>query len=132
MLPVAAALGVIRGASGAWSAAGGVALVVANFAVHGLSLAWAAGISVSAVHAVALGGFALRMLVIVGAMFGLRGVDGFDAIAFGIAVAASTIALLVYEARLVLASRDSGLELPPDPVAVEAGRRLREREAALR
>jgi len=132
MLPVAVALGAIRGAGGAWSAGAAVALVVANFAGHGLSLAWAAGISVSAVHAVALGGFALRMLVIVGAMFALRAIEGFDAVAFGIAVAVSTIALLVYEARMLLASRDSGLELPPDPVAAEAGRRLREREAAVR
>src|SRR5512139_3489460 len=64
------------------SAAIGIALVYVNFAANGLSLAWASTISIVAVQAVALGGFALRLAVIVAAMFALNTLDWFSPVAF--------------------------------------------------
>ena len=131
-LPLAAAAGwLVGGGDAAASAALGVVAVVANFAAHGLSLAWAAGVSISAVHAVALGGFVLRMAVIVVALVLLDRAPFFSAAVFAVAALASTLALLVYEARLVKRGVGASLDLPPDPAAVVAGERLREKEEAL-
>jgi hypothetical protein len=132
-LPVAAGLGWLAGdAGGAASASLGVIVVVANFAAHGLSLAWAAGISIPAVHAVALGGFVLRMGVVVLALVLLDRVPFFSAPIFGVSAVIATMALLVYEARLVKRGVGGALDLPADPAAVAASQRLREREEALR
>jgi hypothetical protein len=120
----------VGGRDGGVSAVLGVVLVVLNFAAHGLSLAWAAGKSVNAVQAVALGGFVVRMGVIVGAMFVLSQTSFFYPLIFGMVVAIATVALLVYEARLLMGFRE--LDIPPDPAAVRAGARLRAREEALR
>src|SRR5688500_17391530 len=92
LLPGAAAI-VLAGAGGyaaggsgvAASAAIGIAIVVANFAAHGMSLAWASTVSVTAVQVVALGGFAVRMGVIVGLLFLLDSLSWFSALAFGLA-----------------------------------------------
>jgi hypothetical protein len=129
-LPLAAAAGyLVAGANAAWSAAIGVTVVALNFAAHGLSLAWAAGISITAVQVTALAGFVVRMGVIVGLMFALSVTGSFSPLAFGIAVVAGTLALLAYEARLVLvAGIGRDLDLPPDPAAVRAADRLRARE----
>jgi hypothetical protein len=131
-LPVAAAAGYLAdGSDAAWSAAIGVTVVALNFAVHGLSLAWAAGISITAVQAMALAGFVVRMGVIVGLMFALNALDFFSPVAFGVAAVGGTVALLAYEARLVLvAGIGRDLDLPPDPAAVQAADRLRAREGA--
>ncbi|MDQ3991747.1 MAG: hypothetical protein M3245_05500, partial [Actinomycetota bacterium] len=104
---------------------------VANFAVHGRSLAWAAGVSIAAVHAVALGGFVVRMAAVAGIMFALRAAAPFfSPLAFGLAVVGSTAALLVHEARLLAAGVGRDLDIPPDPAAARAGESLRVREAA--
>jgi hypothetical protein len=42
----------------------------------------------------------------------------------------STVALLGYEARLLLGGVGGRLDLPPDPAAVAAARRLRAREGS--
>jgi len=116
------------GTSAAASASIGCAIVVANFAVHGLSLAWASGISVTAVQAVALGGVAVRLGVIVALMFALNATSWFSPLAFGLAVVPATILLLAYEARLALLGVGARLEIPADPAAVRAGERLAARE----
>jgi hypothetical protein len=131
-LPVAAATGYLAdGPGAAWSAAIGVAVVALNFAAHGLSLAWAAGISITAVQVTALAGFVVRMGAIVGLMFALNAMDFFSPVAFGVAAVGGTLALLAYEARLVLvAGIGRDLDLPPDPAAVRAADRLRAKESA--
>jgi hypothetical protein len=131
-LPLAAVAGYLAdGADAAWSAAIGVAIVALNFAAHGLSLAWAAGISITAVQVTALAGFVLRMGVIVGLMFALNLTDFFSPLAFGVAAVGGTVALLAYEARLVLvAGIGRDLDIPPDPAAAQAAERLRAKEAA--
>jgi hypothetical protein len=118
------------GPDGAWSAVLGLAVVVANFAIHGLSLAWAAGVSVPAVQIVALGGFVARMGAVLAALFLLSRTAFFSPTVFAVAAVASTLALLGYEARLVLGGVGGRLDLPPEPPAVAAARRLRAREGA--
>lgn len=127
---VAAAAGaVIAGAGAAASAGLGVAIVAANFAVHGLSLAWASTISIPTVFAVALGGFVMRLGVIVAVMFALDLLAWFSPLAFGLAVVPATLLLLVLEARLVSRGLGGGLEIPADPAAARAGAVMAAREA---
>lgn len=111
------------------SAAIGVAIVSLNFAAHGLSLAWASGVSIAAVHAVALGGFVVRLGVIVAAMFALNTMTWFSPLAFGLAVVPTTLLLLVYEARLAIRGLGATLQIPADPAAVRAAETLAAREA---
>ncbi len=111
------------------SAAIGVVVVLANFAAHGWSLAWASRISIAAVQAVALGGFVLRMGVFVGMLFLLNAMPWFSPLAFGIAVVPGTLGLLVFEARLALRGLGGQLQIPADAVAARAAERLASREA---
>jgi hypothetical protein len=98
-----------------WSAAVGVAVVGANFAASGLSLSWAAGISLTAVAAVVMGGFVLRMAVIVAILFVLdRLTDWFVPLAFGLAVVPATILLLIYEMKLLGRGVGSELVIPAE------------------
>ncbi|HEX6263527.1 MAG TPA: hypothetical protein VF097_11845 [Actinomycetota bacterium] len=128
--PVAFGAGFVAGGgAAALSALLGVVLVVLNFAAHGLSLAWAAGVSIPAVQAVALGGFVGRMGLIAGTMVALDRAAFFSPLVFGLTVIAATLALLVYEARLVRAGLGGALEIPPDPVAVAAREALRLKES---
>ncbi len=127
--PVALAAGfAAAGWPGAWSALLGVAVVVANFAAHGLSLAWAARISIPVLQAVALGGFALRMGVIVVVLFLIDRTAILSTAVFGITAVAGTMALLAYEARLAQRGVGAALQVPPEPAAAAAGERLRARE----
>lgn len=81
------------------SAAIGVAIVFANFVVHGLSLARAARISLTVLYAVGLGGFVVRLGAIVAIMFALNQLPWFSQVAFAAALVPGTIALLVFEMR---------------------------------
>ena len=129
MLPVAGvAAYAASGRDAAWSAALGVGVVILNFAAHGLSLAWAAGVSVTAVQATALGGFVLRMAVIAGLLFALDRLAWFSPVAFAVAAVAATLLLLGYEARLVMRGLGGSLDIPPDRAAVEAAELLRLKE----
>ncbi len=120
---------VFGGAAAAFSAGIGAAVVLANFAAHGLSLAWASRISVTLVQAVALGGFVVRLGVIVGLMFALNAAAWFSPLAFGLAVVPGTLLLLVYEARLALHGLGAALQIPPDVAASRAAQALAAREA---
>jgi len=129
-VPLAAAVGLwLGGADAAASAAVGIFVVLANFAAHGLSLAWAAGVSVTAVHVVALVGVVVRLGAIVGLLFALDAFAWFSPLAFGLAVVPGTLALLAFEARLALGGLGAALQVPPDPVAARAAERLAAREA---
>jgi hypothetical protein len=80
-----------------WSAAIAVAVVFANFVAHGWSLAWAARISPVVLYAVALGGFIVRLGVIVAIIVALRQLPWFSTGAFVAALVPTTIALLAFE-----------------------------------
>ncbi|MBI3648300.1 MAG: hypothetical protein HY240_06090 [Actinobacteria bacterium] len=129
-VPVAVALGWVLGGPGvAVSAAVGVGVVFANFAASGLSLAWASTISIPVVQGVALGGFVVRLGLVVGLLFALRGVSWFSPLAFALAVVPGTILLLAFEARLTIRGAGAALDIPADPSAVLAAEALAAREA---
>jgi hypothetical protein len=129
--PLALALG---GASAGWdgglSALIAIVVVVTNFAAHGLSLAWAAGVSIPVLQAVALGGFAVRMGIIVALLFALDRMSFFSPVIFGLTAVAATVTLLGYEAKLALRGVGGSLEIPPEPAAAAAAEQLRLREEA--
>jgi hypothetical protein len=129
-VPVAFAIGwLVSGPAAGVSAAIGVVVVLANFAAHGWSLAWASRISIVLVQAVALGGFVVRLGVILGAMFALNTLAWFSPLAFGLAVVPGTLALLVFETRLAMRGLGGQLQIPADVPAIRAGERLASREA---
>jgi hypothetical protein len=131
--PLAFATGSLAGGvDDGWSALLGVVVVVANFTVHGLSLAWAASLSIVLLQAVALTGFVLRMGIIFGALVLLDRMAFFSPVVFGIAAVAATFGLLGYEARLVARGLGGGLRIPADPAATAAAEALRAREEAVR
>jgi hypothetical protein len=99
-LAVAFSLGMLVGGAGAGSSAAiGVAVVTANSVASALSIAWAAGVSPAVVFAVAMGGFFLRMTVIVIVLVGLNTLSWFSPTSFALSVVPVTIVLLAYEAR---------------------------------
>jgi hypothetical protein len=122
--PAIAAALLVGAASGGWnvgwSAAVGVAIVYVNFIAHGLSLARAARISLTALAAVAAGGFVVRLGVIVAVMFLLNGFGWFSPLAFGLAVVPATLLLLGYEMKLMAAGLGAQLLIPPPESAARA------------
>lgn len=127
---LAVAVGWVAGGPGAAASAGiAIALVYVNFASHGWSLAWASTVSTGTVMAVALGGFAVRLAIIVVAMFALDTLSWFSPVAFGLAVVPATLLLLAYEAQLVSRGLGASLQIPADPAAARAGEALTAREA---
>ncbi len=118
------------GPNAAWSAVVAVAVVFANFVAHGASLAWASTVSIGAVMAVALGGFIVRLGLIVGAMFALNTLSWFSPTAFGLTVMPATMLLLAFEARLVTRGLGTALQIPADPAAMRAGVAMAAREAS--
>jgi hypothetical protein len=101
-LVVAFAAGaLLGGADVGWSAAIGVAVVTANFVAYGLSLAWAAAISPMALMAVGLGGFIVRLAVIVLLLVGLDTLSWFSPVAFLAAVVPVTALLLGFEMKVI-------------------------------
>lgn len=96
------ALGVLIDGTGAgWSAAIAIAFVLANFVAYGWSMAWAATISPTIVFAVGLGGYIVRLGIIVAIMALLRQLEWFSVVAFVAALVPSTIVLLVVEMKLL-------------------------------
>jgi hypothetical protein len=114
----------LDGAGAAASAALGIAIVFANFVAHGWSLAWASGVSIPMVQAVALGGLVVRMAVIVGLLFLLHIFAWFSVTTFAWTVALATMALLAFEARLAIRGVGAVLQIPADPAAVRAAQML--------
>jgi len=99
----------ISGWQGAWSAALGVAVVVANFLLAGAILSISARISLQAYHAAALFGFFLRLLLFVGAVYVIAETVEVDRLAFGITAVVSYLALLVLEAVAVAKGKEREL-----------------------
>jgi ATP synthase I chain len=98
------------GPNAAVSAAIGTAVVAANFAANALATAWGARTSPVMLYGVVLGGFFVRMVVLVALLLALREFAWFSVIAFAIAVVPATIALLIFEAR-ILAARTTQADL---------------------
>jgi len=115
-LPAAVAALLLGAAAGGWdvgiSAALGILVVSANFVANGLSLAWAAGVSLTALSAVAMGGFVVRLGVIVAIMAVLNRFAFFSPLAFGLAVVPATLLLLGFEMRLLAGGVGRELQVP--------------------
>jgi hypothetical protein len=99
---VAFALGAALGGPNAgWSTAIGVSVVAFNFVGAGLTFAWAATISPTALAAVGVVGFFLRMTTILVLMIALNRLDWFSPIAFAAAVVPATAVLLMFEMKVL-------------------------------
>ena len=116
-LPVALAafaLGtLLDGTDAGWSAAIAIAVVYLNFVAHGSSLALAATISPTVLYAVGLGGFLVRLGVIVAVIALLQQTDWFSIVAFIVALVPSTVALLVVEMKLLSGRMQADLWTDP-------------------
>lgn len=119
---VALAAGAVAGGWGVgWSAALGIAVVTLNTVANGLSLAWAARVSLQTLMAVALLGFAVRLGAILAFMFLLNRFSWFSPLAFGLAVIPATLLLLGFEMKLVAAGLGRDLQIPPPAGATRGG-----------
>lgn len=88
------------GIGSGWSAAIGIGVVAVFFLAFALSMAWAAGISVTMIGLVAVGGYVVRLFIFVLLLVGLRSLAWFSPTAFALALVPATIALLIYEAKV--------------------------------
>lgn len=112
--------GLLGGRDAAASAAIGVVIVFANFAVYGLSLAHAARVSLTVLYAVGLGGFVVRLGIFVAIIAGLKQLDWFSVVAVVAALVPSTIALLSLEIKLLSGRMQADLwTLPTGPREVD-------------
>jgi hypothetical protein len=107
-----------------WSAAIGVGVVVTNAVANAVLLSRAVRISLTAYSAAVMGGFIVRLAVIVAIMFALNRLSWFSPLAFGLAVVPATILLLTYEMKLVASGLGQELQIPAPPAPV------RDRETA--
>jgi uncharacterized membrane protein len=96
--------GLIWGADGAWSALIAVVIVVCNLVFAALGLAWAARRSPAAVMAVAMGGFIVRMAVVVTIVALIQDEPWVDLTALAVTILVTQLGLLAWESRYVSAS----------------------------
>ena len=94
----------VWGGDGAWSALVAVALVLVNLALSAVALSWAAKVSLAAIMAVALGGFAVRMGLVVLVVALVRDEPWIDLTALAVGVLVTHLGLLFWELRYVSAS----------------------------
>lgn len=91
----------LGGRDAAASAAIGVVVVFANFTLYGLSLAYAARISLIVLFAVGMTGYIVRLAAVVLIILGLQQLAWFSTVAFVAALVPATILLLTYEVKLM-------------------------------
>jgi hypothetical protein len=104
-LPVAPVLviacGLIWGVNGALSSAFGIGLVLANFLLTASVLSWAARISPTMLMAATLGGFLVRMALIVGAILLAKGASWAVMAPMLLTILVTHLGLLMWETRYV-------------------------------
>jgi hypothetical protein len=93
--------GLLRGVDGAVSAAIGLILVAVNFLVSARMITGAARRSPSAVMGVVLGGYVVRLAVLLGIVLALQHAPGIDIPTLVVTIAATHLALLTWELRFV-------------------------------
>jgi hypothetical protein len=96
--------GLIWGVDGAVSAAYGVLLVLVNFVIAASLLAWAARISLTMVMIASLGGFILRMGLVVAAVLLVKDTAWVSLPALCLTILVTHLGLLIWETRYVSAS----------------------------
>jgi hypothetical protein len=92
------------GTAGAVSSAFAGTLVVANFLASAWLLTTAARISYALLMGAALGGYALRMGIIAGAVLAVRNAAWVELMPLGLTLVVAHLGLLVWELRFVSAS----------------------------
>jgi len=93
-----------RGGAGATSGAFAVAIVLANLGLSGAALSWAARTSLNLLMIVSLGGFLVRMGLLVGVIAAVRHQPWVDLPTLAVTVFVTQVGLLMWEARYVSAS----------------------------
>ena len=96
--------GLARGGSGAASAALAVVIVLANLALSGAALSWAARTSLNLLMIAALGGFLVRMGLVVAVVGAVRHESWVDLPTLAVTLFVTQIGLLFWETRYVSAS----------------------------
>jgi hypothetical protein len=108
-----------NGMNAAVSALLGVVVVSVSFAGYVVVLGRARKVGAGAMQAVTLGGWLIRLAIVVGCLFAVRAVGG-DVAAFGFAAIATALAVAIYEAWVVLTGKLQP-EVPSAPPSVENG-----------
>jgi len=103
-VPVVVVAGLVGGPIMAVSTGLAVALVMINYVLAAAMLSWGARTSPAALMGAALGGFLLRMVLLVGALALLRNRSWVAITPLALTVLVSHVALLVWELRRVSAS----------------------------
>ncbi|MBW3649093.1 MAG: ATP synthase subunit I [Actinobacteria bacterium] len=107
-LPVAPLLigasAAVWGLDGALSSGFGIFLVLGNLVLSAAALTWAARISPAAIFATALGGFAVRMGLLVLAVAAVREQSWVEVVPLGLTIVVTHLGLLVWESRYVSAT----------------------------
>jgi hypothetical protein len=117
-LIVAFAIGALVSGLGAGvSAAIGIVIVYVNVAANAWIVSTAARISMTALFGAVMGGFIVRLAIILGIMFWLNTFAFFSPIAFGLAVIPATLLLIGYEMKLVSGPLGQQWNLPEGPTA---------------
>lgn len=101
---IIAICGVIWGGDGAWSAAYGVALVLANFLLAAGIIALTGRISLAALLGGVLFGYLLRLGLLFGAVWVVRDASWISLPALGATILVTHLGLLVWELRYVALS----------------------------
>lgn len=104
----------VDGADAGWSAAIAIVVVYVNFVAHGSSLALAATISPTVLFAVGVGGFLVRLGIIVLVIALLQQTEWFSIIAFIAALIPATVGLLVVEMKLLSGRMQADLWVDPN------------------
>ena len=94
----------IWGTQGTSSAAVAIALVAVNLLLAAIALSWAAKISLTAIMAVSLGGFAVRMGLVCLVLLAVRDASWINLTALAVTVLVTHLGLLFWELRYVSAS----------------------------
>ena len=106
---------VARGGAGAASAAFAVAVVILNLGLSGATLSWAARTSLNLLMVAALGGFLLRMGLVVVVIAAIRHEPWVDLPTLAVTLLLTQLGLLFWETRYVSATLAYPGLKPPAP-----------------
>lgn len=95
---------VVWGADGAWSTALGLALVLFNFGLAAVLIAWSARISLTLMMGVCLGGYVVRLAIITAVVLAVKDLSWVSIPALGASIIVSHLGLLFWEMRFIAAS----------------------------
>ena len=123
MAPVLIAIcGVIWGGDGAWSAAYGIALVLANFALSAGLIACTARISLTVLMGATLFGYLLRLGLIFLAVWPVKDASWISLPALGATIIVTHLGLLVWELKYVALSLAYPALKPPTSTDADSTR----------